>query len=169
MVSKEHVVLPPHLRSALWTGAWPGQDREKTPPLRGEELAAPLGRPQPPAEEPTKWRLRKQFTCLQDLAHTESTNEALPIGLSQAKFPGTAGRPGARDLLESPSEQHMSSVAFLLFCIDRQAWSPLPSDWSAELMGLFFFLFKKDHVLIEKTDKHSGKATTKKKTMNYHT
>ena len=148
------MVLPPHLRSALWTGAWPGQDREKTPPLHGEELAAPLGRPQTPAEEPTKWRLRKQFTCLQDLAHTESTNEALPIGLSQAKFPGTAGRPGARDLLESPSEQHMSSVAFLLFCIDRQAWSPLPSDWSAELMGLFFFLFKKDHVLIVKTDKH---------------
>lgn len=42
------------------------------------------------------------------------TNEALPIGLSQAEFPGTAGRPGARDLSESPSEQHMSSVAFLL-------------------------------------------------------
>ena len=57
----------------------------------------------------------------------------------------------------------MSSVAFLLLCIYRQAWSPLPSDWSAELMDLFFFLFKKDHVLIEKTDKHSGKATTKKK------
>ena len=112
---------------------------EKTPPLHREELAAPLGCPQPPAEEPTKWHLRKQFTCLQDLAHTESTNEALPIGLSQAKFPGTAGHPGARDLLESPSEQHMSSVAFLLFCIYRQAWPPLPSDWSADLMDLFFF------------------------------
>lgn len=47
------------------------------------------------------------------------TNETLPIGLSQAKFPGTAGRPGARDLLESPSEQHMSSVAFCLFCVYR--------------------------------------------------
>lgn len=37
----------------------------------------------------------------------------------------------------------MSSVAFLLFCIYRQAWSPLPSDWSAELMDHFLFLFKK--------------------------
>lgn len=57
------------------------------------------------------------------------TNEALPIGLSQAEFPGTAGRPGARDPLESPSEQHMSSVAFLLFCTYRRAWPPF--DWIA--------------------------------------
>lgn len=84
--------------------------------------------PRPPAESLTKRCLRKLFPYLQDLAHIELTNETLPIGLSQAKFPGTAGRPGARDLLESPSEQHMSSVGFLLFCIYRQAWPPPPFD-----------------------------------------
>ena len=121
--------------------AWSGQRKDTPSTRRGARSSA--GLPTATAEKPTKWRLRKQFTCLQDLAHTESTNEALPIGLSQAKFPGTAGRPGARDLLESPLEQHMSSVAFLLLCIYKQAWSPLPSDWSAELMDHFLFLFKK--------------------------
>lgn len=70
---------------------------------------------------------KKQFIYLQDLAQTGLANETLPIGFTQAKFPGTAGRPGARDLLESPSEQHMSSPAFVF--IYSQAWPPLPFDW----------------------------------------
>lgn len=61
------------------------------------------------------------------------TNETLPIGLSQARFPGAVGRPSARDLLESPSEQHMSSVALPLFCMFVQAQPPPPSDWIAAL------------------------------------
>ena len=80
--------------------AWSGQRKDTPSTRRGTRSSA--GLPTATAEKPTKWRLRKQFTCLQDLAHTESTNEALPIGLSQAKFPGTAGRPGARDLLRVP-------------------------------------------------------------------
>lgn len=112
---------------------------ERRHPLHTKRSSQPRwAAPQIPTEEPTKWRLRKQFTCLQDLAHTESTNETLPIGLSQAKFPGTAGRPSARDLLEPPSEQHMSSKAFLLFCIYRQAWPPLPFDWIAVSWISFF-------------------------------
>lgn len=62
------------------------------------------------------------------------TNETLPIGLPQARFPGAAGRPGARGLLESPSEQHMSSVALPLLCTFIQARPPPPSDWIAASM-----------------------------------
>lgn len=64
------------------------------------------------------------------------TNETLLIGLSQAKFPGTVGHPTASHLWESPSEQHMSSVAFFSLGMYRPAWYPLPCDQLAVSMGL---------------------------------
>lgn len=131
-MKKEQVVLCPHLRLLFWTEVRSVVRAERKQPSPQEGMPGPAGPPpHPPAELLTKRCLRKPFPYLQDLAHAELTNETLPIGLSQAKFPGTAGRPGARDLLESPSEQHMSSVGFLLFRIYRQAWPPPPFDWIA--------------------------------------
>ena len=126
-------------------GGWPsGQERgpvraERRHPLHAESHPQPSeAARQPPSEGTTKWPLRKQLTCLQDLAHTESTNETLPMGLAQAKFPGTAGHPGARDLLESPSEQHVASVAFLSFCLYRPARPPRPCNYVAVSMDFAF-------------------------------
>lgn len=129
---KEQVVLSPRLRLVSWIGLQSVVRAERRHPSPQGGIHSPTEPPPHlPAESLTKWCLRKPFPYLQDLAHTELTNETLPIGLSQAKFPGTAGRPGARHLLESPSEQHMSSVGFLLFCIYRQPWPPPPFDWIA--------------------------------------
>lgn len=136
---EEQVVPSPRLKSVFWTGTRSVVRAERKHPSSRGGIHGPAVPPQLPAASLTEWCLRKQFPYLQDLARTELTNETLPIGLSQAKFSGTVGRPGARDLLESPSEQHMSSVGFLLFRVYRQAWPP-PSLTALLYPFIFFYM-----------------------------
>lgn len=79
------------------------------------------------AEEPTKRCQRRQLTCLQ--GPSRITNEPLPIGLSQAKFPGTCRPTRCQRPIRVPigAAYVFCGISFILHRPTRQL--PLGSDW----------------------------------------
>lgn len=106
--------LPMPSEASLSITVWPMvQHREDTVYREGTPTALLCHQPQPPTEQLTKCNQREQFTCLQELARTELTNRALPIGITGAKFPGIAT--SAREQLESIRAAYVSSGIFNLY------------------------------------------------------
>lgn len=72
MGCKEQGVLPHHQRLADWNGMWAVVRTERRHSFTQRGVHGPAMPPtQLSAEELTKWCLRKEFTYLQELAHTE--------------------------------------------------------------------------------------------------